>query len=499
MTIVTNVSIRHIINMLRFKYIILFLLVSQNISLCQQQDTSMHDIKILIGTFLGNEKRNYYGNEAPDNLNIIWKHYLGKGVTVISRKSGERIWAGAGWTGQPLLIEEYGQLFLIQGAYDHNLKKINAANGGIVWQYAFDDVVKGTGTIWHNPFSQNSKSEYIIFQGSRLGVGNFLDARHVPSFRAISYLTGEELWRFDVKWTDSYSRDADGSALIINDTLYTGLENSLFTVLDPDPANAAVRDEMFQPAIIQEIKLYEKEDVAAHHYNIVTESSPCRLGNHIYIASGSGHVYGYNMGTKKLDWDFRTGSDMDGSAVVTDDNCLLVSIEKQFIAGHGGILKLDPSKDPENSVVWFFPTADSSFASWKGGVIGTACITDSYHTGLSSNFAAFTGIDGYLYVVDHRQTDTGKTVTGPDGKSAYPIPRLIFKKYIGPSISTPIMVNNKMIAAGYHGIYLFEFDREGNFNLLDRFSATFEATPVAWNGRIYIASRNGYLYCFGSK
>ena len=99
----------------------------------------MQDIKILIGTFLGNEKRNYYGNEAPDKLDIIWKHYLGKGETVISRKTGSVIWAGAGWTGQPLLVEENGQLYLIQGAYNHHLIKLNAGDGQVIWQYAFDD------------------------------------------------------------------------------------------------------------------------------------------------------------------------------------------------------------------------------------------------------------------------------------------------------------------------------------------------------------------------
>ena len=43
------------------------------------------DYRVIIGTFLGNEKRNYYGNRAPDTLEVIWKHYLGKGETVISR------------------------------------------------------------------------------------------------------------------------------------------------------------------------------------------------------------------------------------------------------------------------------------------------------------------------------------------------------------------------------------------------------------------------------
>ena len=108
-------------------------------SFCQSQDTIAPEIKVHIGTFLGNEKRNYYGNEAPENLKIVWKLYLGKGKTVISRNIGEKIWAGAGWTGQPLVIEEDSDLYLIQGAYDHNLKKIRADSGKIVWQYGFAD------------------------------------------------------------------------------------------------------------------------------------------------------------------------------------------------------------------------------------------------------------------------------------------------------------------------------------------------------------------------
>jgi len=456
-------------------------------------------IKVHIGTFLGNDQRNYYGNDAPDALNVVWKHYLGKGKTVISRKAGERIWAGAGWTGQPLLIEENGELILFQGAYDHNLKKINAKDGKLIWQYTFDDVVKGTGTIWENPDKQLPGNEFIILQGSRLGVGNYLDTKYIPSYRAISLINGKEIWRLNVKWTDSYSRDTDGSALVINDTVYIGLENSLFTVLDPDPRKASLKDEMIQPYIIQEIKLYEKSDVTAHRYNIVTESSPSLLHNHIYIASGSGHVYGYNLDTRKLDWDFFIGSDMDGSAIVTKDNCLLVSVEKQFISGPGGAFKLDPSRDPEECVVWYFPTADSTFSSWKGGIIGSIGITDSYNKETTGNLAAFIGIDGYLYVVNHQKTDPVQITIGPDGKTEYPMPELVYQKYIGPSISTPIFVQDRLIAASYNGVYLFEISDNHDFTLLDRFAASFESTPIAWNKKIYLASRNGYLYCFGSE
>lgn len=466
--------------------------------LTQAQDT-IPEIKIHIGTFLGNEKRNYYGNEAPEYLDVIWKHYLGKGETVISRKIGSKIWEGAGWTGQPLVVEEDSSVYLIQGAYDHHLKKIRADSGIIVWQYQFDDVVKGTGTIWENQKEDDPSKRYIILQGSRLGVGNYLDTEHIPSFRAVSYFTGEEIWRLDVKWTDSYSRDADGSPLIIHDTVYTALENSIFTILNPDPDSAFLKDNMLQPVILQEILLYNEQDVLDHNRNVVTESSPCRLGDHIYIASGSGHIWGYNLKTRELDWDFKTGSDLDGTVVVTGDSCLLVSVEKQYIPGNGGAFKLDPFKNPDNCVVWFYPVADSILSSWNGGIIGSIGISDSYPESYSRPLAAFTGIDGYLCVVSHTELEPGKIVHGPDSVTLFPTPKLVYKKYIGPSISTPVFVKDKLIAASYNGIWLLMYYEENIFTVLDKYTAGFEATPVAWNRKIYIASRDGYLYCFGSE
>lgn len=453
----------------------------------------------IIPTFLGNWERNYYGENAPDTLSIVWKHYLGKGETVISRRIGTKLWAGAGWTGQPLLVKEKGSLYLIQGAYDHNLKKINAESGELIWQYQFDDVIKGTGTIWVNNSADEPENRIVILQGSRLGVGNYLDTKHIPSYRAVSYFTGKELWRMDQKWTHSYSRDVDGSALILNDTAYLGLENSYFTVFDPDYKNGKMLNGMLQPKIIQERKLYTMDDVYKHKNNVVTESSPSLLNHRIYVASGAGHVWGYNLSKKELDWDFYIGSDMDGSVVVTSDSCILVSVEKQYIKGKGGAFKLNPSQDPKKAVVWYFPVEDHEFAGWQGGIIGSIGINDNYISEDQEHLAAFVGIDEYLYVVDHKSIDSTQIVLGPDSISIYNTPKLIFKKKVGPSISTPIFVDNKLIVAGYWGIYLFEYDHDNNFKLLDKRNGSFESTPVVWGRKVYIASRDGYLYCFGLK
>lgn len=469
----------------------------KNISEADNRPFSFQEIDVVIPTFLGNDKRNYYGNEGPDSLNLHWKHYLGKGITVISRKLGEKEWAGAGWTGQPLLVREDSNIYIIQGAYDHHLKKLNASNGELVWQYKYDDVIKGTGTIWINPKPDKPENKLVILQGSRLGINNYLDSKHIPSYRAISYLSGRELWRLDVKWTHSYSRDVDGSALIINDTAYIGLENSFFTIIDPNPLNAEIRDGMLQPRICQETKLYTLEDVKNHSNNVVTESSPSLLNNIVYIASGSGHVFGYSLSKKELVWDFYIGSDIDGSAIVTHDSCLIVTIEKQYISGRGGAFKLDPSKKPTDAVVWFFPTEDHEFAGWEGGIIGSAGINDFYNDSTIPYLAAFSSIDQYLYVVEHTAIDSSKKVYGPRLEHKYYQPRLVYKKKIGSSISTPIIVKNKIIAAGYGGLYLFEYDKELSFQLKSKFPGTFESTPIVHNRKVFIASRNGYFYCLG--
>jgi outer membrane protein assembly factor BamB len=192
---------------------------------------------------------------------------------------------------------------------------------------------------------------------------------------------------------------------------------------------------------------------------------------------------------------------MDGSPVVTDDNCLLVTVEKQYIEGNGGVFKLDPAKPPSESVVWFYPVEDDSVESWQGGIIGSVGINDRTKKTDHPSLCAFIGIDGFLYVVDHKIIDTtASMVSGPNNKHMYPLPRLVYKKQIGASISTPVIIGDKLIAAAYKGIYLFKFDADLNFELLDKKRrSAFESTPIVHDRKIYIGAKDGFLYCFGEK
>ena len=451
-------------------------------------------------TFLGNEERNYYGNKAPSRLDVIWKTPLGEGITKVGER--ERVWKGSGWTGQPLLVEENDTLFLIQGSLDHHLRKIYAATGEIKWEYRFSDAVKGTGTLWLNPYARDRETELLIIQGSRRDTRYSTWYQHLHPLRAVSFASGQEVWRYNVRRGASYSVDVDGSPLIINDTLYLGLENGYFVVFDPDPEKTQTWREYRRPQTLERHPLYEESDKLRHGQNLITESSPARLGDHIYITSGSGHVYGYNLNTREIDWDFFVGSDIDGSPVVTYDNCILVSVEKEYIEGKGGVFKLDPSKPADSScVVWYFPTGNdtSKSATWEGGVIGSAVVNDGTRPDFMPHMAAFTAIDGYLYLVEHDKLDTAM-VWGPRNEHRYPKPKFIASRRVAPGIATPLFAGNRIVAASYNGIYLFEYTPEKRLIRLDhRYIGPVESTPFIHNERIYVGSRDGYLYCLGEK
>jgi len=469
--------------------------ITENLTLKRELKTNI----IINQTFLGNSGRNFYGYKAPSKLDILWTLNLGTGKTRVG--SEEKQWAGAGWTGQALMIKRNDHLYIIQGCYDHHLKKIDVSTGKLISQYKFDDVIKGTGSIWKKNDKNGNLIDFFILQGSRLGVNNNLSSPSVKSYRAVKFSDMSGAWIYNSKRMRSYSRDVDGSALIINDTAYLGLENGLFIVFNPDPAKATIKDGILQPEIYDVDTLFFPDDSKIHRGNLVTESSPSLLNDHVYITSGSGHIFGYNLKTKKIDWIFNTGADMDGSPAVTNDGCILVSIEKEYIPGDGGVMKLDPSLPPEKAVVWYFPTKTKHFALWDGGVIGSVGINDFYNKNdLMPSLAVFVAIDSNLYVVEHNKIDFDKTAKGPQLKHNYPTPKLVFKYKTGPSISSPIIVGNKIIAATYNGVFLFEFDKDLNFKLLDHAAlGSFESTPFVWDKRIYVASRDGNLYCFGEN
>ncbi|MEC7062623.1 MAG: PQQ-binding-like beta-propeller repeat protein, partial [Bacteroidota bacterium] len=182
--------------------------------------------------------------------------------------------------------------------------------------------------------------------------------------------------------------------------------------------------------------------------------------------------------------------------IITDDSCVISTIEKQYIIGRGGVFKFNPKKYGTESVEWFFPVENNEKGSWEGGIVGSAAINDFYEK--SSKLAAFVSVKGNLYLINHEIIDQEITNLGPNEKHRYPSPLLLDKINIGPSISTPLLIRDKLIVAGYQGLKLFKITTNKTLKLLASYKAPFEATPFVYDKKIYVASRDGYLYCFGN-
>jgi hypothetical protein len=193
------------------------------------------------------------------------------------------------------------------------------------------------------------------------------------------------------------------------------------------------------------------------------------------------------------------GGDLESTMPVTDDGCLLLGIEKQFISGHGGVMKINPQKKGSSAVEWFLPWPDVAFYEWQGGIVGSPTINARYGSAAPSmgKLACAVGVDGLLRVFDQSKVSTQRSL-GPKEDQSFAQP-VVTDEIQLPSgtISTPIFVKDKILIGYDTGLDLYQVSPLGKLKRLDRISGKmFDSTPIAWNGRAYIASRDGYLYCF---
>lgn len=474
---------------------------------------------IKVASFLGGLRRDFYGLGAPTRLDLLWYTRIGSGWTSGKyAKDPPSEWAGIGWTGQPAIVRDGGHTYLLVGGYDHRLHKIDPESGDIVWEKPFDDIVKSSPTVIENPDPAGEDDRFVVLAGSRRGYPLDLDDPDVAPYRAFSFATGKELWRLPVPQTRCYSRDCDASGLYLDGKVYIGVESGWFFKLDP--FSTQPWGDYRTPVVeAKRLLLGTTKDRQVHKRNLVLEASPVLVGQTLFVSSGAGHVYGLRPSDLEVVWDYRVGSDLDGTPVPTAEQKLLVTVEKQYIKGHGGVLLLDPSLPPESSVVWFLPTGDRELSEWKGGVLGSVAVNDSSNRdGSHPALAAVIAVDGFLYVFSQDTPASGK-IKGPNLEKGLRAPVVVAKIWMGGGITTPVIVGDRIVAAGYDEIVhlykvTYEKAAEGDAGALPsvdgrwwtvgvRETASFggggayEATPAVWDGRVYIGSRDGNLYCLG--
>lgn len=460
-------------------------------------------VKPLIHTYLGDEQRNYYGNIAPAKLNVKWKTHLGKGVTMVGPV--KKFWSGAGWTGQPLVISENNELFLIQPTLSHYLRKIRASDGALIWSTNLGDAIKGTPTFVTTS-DRDPEKRFLIISGSRRGSHSHFFRDPAYSLHGVSYLTGKKIWQHNTVRTHSNSRDVDASGIMVGGKFCIPTENGKLIYLDPRPSKAKpnLTTGIPEPKVHTQYPLFTLNDIKTYQHELSCESSPTVYRGTVYTAAGAGTVYGHKTGLFGGEkWNFKTGGDLNGSMPLTNDNHLLLGIEKQFIPGQGGVMKIKPTAK-QGKAEWYYPLPNKQWYEWQGGLVGSPSVNHRTagkisSTNTSGDLACFAGVDGTLTLINHKKLTPNKLVWGPMKRQQYSSPLVLDRvKLPHGSISTPLFIDNKIIIGYDNGMDLYLVTPDQKLQLLDRLAGPmFDATPTVWNGRVYAASKDGYLYCLG--
>ena len=463
--------------------------------LCLALSQAFAEVTPLLPTYLGSFERNYYGNKPPQKLRTLWRTSLGTGKTFF--KDRINVMSGAGWTGQPLLFRENGKLVLIQVSLDYHLRKIDATTGAVIWKSRLDDSIKGTPTYFDRG-EGDERTRRVLITGSRHGFGIDLRKDRAWSLRGLSFDDGHEFWRHDTILTDSNSRDCDASAIVIGKKAAVPLENGKFLLFSPDPLQSKTQGQWSLPRIHHQSLLYHNKDLPLYGNELSCESSPTLLGKSAFIAAGCGRIYGKSTATGYTYWSRDVGGDLESTMPLTNDGCLLLGIEKQFMAGQGGVMKIDPQKKGDAAVVWYLPWPDATFYEWRGGIVGSVTLNARYGSAApgKGNLACAVSVDGTLRVFDHT-VFSNQTNRGPrlDRHCRQPLVLDEVKLPTG-TISTPIFVNDTILVGYDDGLDLYRVSSRGKLERLDRIRGKmFDATPIVWDGRAYLASRDGFLYC----
>lgn len=421
-------------------------------------------------TFRGSPTRSYYGRgPVPEAPEVAWRYPKEGGLCRSSSVGGvTRGWCGTGWTGQPTLFRLDGRLWSIFGALDGAVHFLDAESGEpLVEKFQTDDIIKGSVTVDPDGFP-------LVYTGSR---DNF--------YRVISFDQGEpvELWKLDSESVGprKWNNDWDGAGLVLDDWLFIGGENSRIHVVK---LNRAWTEEGFvgvDPELVFSAPGWDEELLRAVGDNVSIENSVAVSGDTLYFANSGGLVQGWDLtalregGEPTRTFRYWVGDDVDASIVIDEEGMLYVAAE--FERGNarsrelGQLIKLDPSKEGEDALVWSIQENQGL----NTGIWGTPALHDGA--------VIFASQGGMFRAVD-RET----------GEDFWQIDDLRFHLWQSPVVVDDVLIMGDCFGTlrGYDVTDIREEPDELWALRLD--DACIESTPAVWEGTIVVGTRSGGVY-----
>ena len=425
-------------------------------------------------TFRGNPTRTFYGTgPVPESPEVLWR-FTGTSerdlCSLTSWEVGTTLWCGAGWTGQPAVIEWDDRTWVVAGTYAPAVHFLDAATGEqMLSEFVVGDLIKGSVTVDPDGYP-------LVYFGSR---DNY--------FRIIAFDRDEpvELWSIHandfspVLWND----DWDGASLILDDYLFQGGENSHFYIAKLNRRFGSDGLVTVDPELVFTSPGWDEELLnAVGDGNVSIEGGMTVVGNTLYFANSGGLVQGWDIAGLADGQDpervFRywAGDDVDATVVADADGFLYVGVEYERGTARsrelGQVIKLDPSAD--DPLVWGTDLRNAA----TDGVWATPALTDEMVYAPTHA--------GFLYGL---RRDTGEVVWS--------------KRLAGPVWSSPVVVDDMLIQGDCGGeIYGYDISLPWvDPPELWRVSldGCVEATPAVWNGVLYVGARDGGFYAIGDR
>jgi len=418
-------------------------------------------------TFRGNPTRTYYGaGPVPTGPAVQWRFPDRAMCAQSTDPGGERQWCGTGWTGQPAVFERDGRTWLVFGAYDRAVHFLDAVTGErLLPDLATGDLVKGSVTV-------DPDGHPLVYSGSRDG-----------RFRVIA-VDGDRarvLWELAANAVRPtlWNNDWDGAAMIIDDHLIVGGENSQLHVVR---LNRGVGDDglvTVAPELVWHTPGWDAQLLAdLGDKNVSIESSVAWRDGTVWFANSGGLVQGWRLGSPVLSeyprqvFRFWMGDDTDATVVLGDDGELYVAAEwdrgTRRAAEVGQLVRLDPTR-PDDPVVWAVRDQDRD-------ALAGFWATPALHRDLV--IAPTTS--GRLLGVDRA---TGE---------------IRWEKHLpGPVWQSPVVVDDVLLQGDCHG-WLHAYDvRDTAHEPAElwslRIGGCIESTPAVWGGRVHVGTRAGLM------
>jgi outer membrane protein assembly factor BamB len=421
-------------------------------------------------TFRGNPQRAYHGSGPVPSAPIVgWS--AGPFCRSSTAKHETKEWCGAGWTGQPAVVERGGRTWVIFNAYDGAVHFHDARTGEqLLEPFVTGDIIKGSVTVDPDGFP-------LVYTGSRDDHFRVL-ALDRPGGRAI------ELWRLgaDAVSPTMWNDDWDGSALVLDDWLLEGGENSQFHVVRLNRAIGADGLVTVAPELVFHTPGWDEQllrDLAGNRSRDVSiENSVAVHDDTAYFANSGGLVQGWDLsplrtgGTPTRTFRYWAGDDIDASIVIDDEGMLYVGVEYERGTARarevGQVIKLDPQRADDPLV-------------WSVKDLGTP------PTGVWSTLALHRGV-----VI---ATTDGGRVLGIDAADG----EILWERRLpGPLWQSPVVVDDVLVLGDCAGV-LRGFDvSDPRVEPVPRWEVALggciEATPAVWDGWIHLATRGGRFF-----